>query len=91
MLFAPRVIDPGDLRTLLSEVDRPVSVLALPGAPTVAELAELGVARVSVGSGFALVAYGAMVDAARELLDHGTYGWWQQAGTGRTTTREAFT
>src|SRR5205823_5250079 len=65
VLFAPRVIDPAELRTLVAEVDRPVSVLVLPSAPTVGELAELGVARVSVGGGFGMVAYGALVDAAR--------------------------
>jgi 2-methylisocitrate lyase-like PEP mutase family enzyme len=90
VLFAPSVIDPAELRTLLADVDRPVSVLPGPGAPTVAELAELGVARISVGGGFACVAYGAMVDAARELLNDGTLGWWEQAGVGRAATRDAF-
>ena len=49
VLFAPRVVDPVDLRQLLSAVDRPVSVLVLPGAPAVGELAALGVSRISVG------------------------------------------
>ncbi len=44
----------------------------LPGTPTIAQLAELGVARVSVGSLFAWAAYGALVDAAREMFDAGT-------------------
>ena len=35
VLFAPRVVEPGELRQLLSAVDLPVSVLVLPGAPTV--------------------------------------------------------
>ncbi|MBA3652929.1 MAG: isocitrate lyase/phosphoenolpyruvate mutase family protein [Actinobacteria bacterium] len=90
VLFAPRVVAVDDVRTLVGEVDRPVNVLALPGAPTVPELAEAGVARISIGSGFALVAYGAVVTAARELLDHGTLGWWAQAGPGRDATRVAF-
>ena len=42
VLFAPRVVDPGELRQLLSAVDLPVSVLVLPGAPTVGELAGSG-------------------------------------------------
>ena len=33
VLFAPRVVDPADLRQLLASVDLPVSVLVLPGAP----------------------------------------------------------
>jgi len=48
--------------------------------PSVAELGGLGVARISVGSGFSLVAYCALADAAKELLEQGTYGWWEQAG-----------
>ena len=47
---------PEDIRSILESVDLPVNVLARPGAPTVAELAQLGVARVSVGGGFAFVA-----------------------------------
>ena len=58
----------------------PVNVIVLPGVPPVSELAELGVARISVGSGFALTAYGALVEAGRELLEHGTYGFWEVAG-----------
>src|SRR5271167_3536233 len=41
VLFAPAVIDPGELRQLLASVDVPVSVLVLPGAPTVGELGAL--------------------------------------------------
>ncbi|MFE9655961.1 isocitrate lyase/phosphoenolpyruvate mutase family protein [Micromonospora sp. NPDC006431] len=43
--------DPADIRTLVAEVDAPVNVLARPGAPAVAELAGLGVARVTFGEG----------------------------------------
>ena len=54
-----------------AEVDRPVNVLALPGAPTVAELAELGVARISVGGAFAFAALRRAGRGRRELLDAG--------------------
>ena len=56
VLFAPGVIDPDDLRQLSREVDRPVNVVARPGCPSVAELAALGVRRVSVGAWFAFAA-----------------------------------
>ena len=42
-----------------------------PSAPSVAELADLGVARVSVGGAFAFAALGALAEAGRELLDAG--------------------
>jgi len=71
VLFAPRVVDPVDLRQLLSSVDRPVSVLVLPGAPDVGELAELGVSRISVGGAIAVAAYGAAINAVTELRDKG--------------------
>jgi 2-methylisocitrate lyase-like PEP mutase family enzyme len=90
VLFAPRVHEPDELRQLLAEVDLPVSVLALPGAPTVAELAALGVSRISVGGAFAVAAYGALVTAATELRDQGTYGYWEQAGVGGRALRDAF-
>lgn len=76
VLYAPGVTDPAEIRELVRSVDRPVNVLALPTAPPVAELADLGVARISVGSGFAFAALGALADAAQELRDRGTYGFW---------------
>jgi 2-methylisocitrate lyase-like PEP mutase family enzyme len=79
VLYAPGLFDPEHIKRVVDSVDRPVNVLALPGVPTVAELGALGVGRISVGSGFSLVAYGALVGAARELLDEGTYGWWDTA------------
>ena len=90
VLFAPGVLALDDLRRLVREVDRPVNVLALPGCPPVAELAELGVARVSVGGAFALAALGAVVEAATQLRYEGTYGYWDRAGAGARTARPAF-
>ena len=90
VLFAPGVTDPGDLRLLISEVDRPVNVVARPGCPPVAELAELGVRRVSVGSWFTYAALGALVEAALEFRDHGTFGYLDRAGVGFRTALPAF-
>jgi 2-methylisocitrate lyase-like PEP mutase family enzyme len=90
VLFAPMVVDPGDLRTLVSAVDRPVSVLVTPGAPTVAQLAELGVARISVGGAVTMAAYGAAVNAVRELQEQGTCGYWELTGVGGQVARNAF-
>jgi 2-methylisocitrate lyase-like PEP mutase family enzyme len=47
--------------------------MAGPGAPDVAALAAVGVARVSVGPAIAQAAYGAVARASRELLGDGTY------------------
>jgi 2-methylisocitrate lyase-like PEP mutase family enzyme len=91
VLFAPRLDDPDELRQLMAEVDLPVSVLAAPGAPNVAELAALGVSRISVGGAFAVAAYGALVNAATELREQGTYGYWELTKTGGRAIRAAFT
>jgi 2-methylisocitrate lyase-like PEP mutase family enzyme len=89
-LYAPGLTSLDDIRTVVREVDRPVNVLALPGAPAIPELAAAGVRRVSVGSVFAYVALGAAVQAARELRDQGSYGFLALAADGRAAVRDAF-
>ena len=69
---------------MITAVDRPVNVLAMPGTPPVAELAEAGVARVSVGGAFAFTAAGALAAAGRELREQGTYSYADLSRAGRT-------
>jgi 2-methylisocitrate lyase-like PEP mutase family enzyme len=90
VLYAPGLFAIDDIRAVVGAVGRPVNVLALPGGPTVADLAEAGVARISVGGAFAYAAIGAVVEAGRELLDVGTYGFWERANIGRKAVRSAF-
>jgi 2-methylisocitrate lyase-like PEP mutase family enzyme len=90
VLFAPGVRELDQIRELTSSVDLPVNVLVLPGMPSVSELAEAGVSRISVGGAFAFAAYGAAAAAGRELLNDGTYGYWETAAGGAKATREAF-
>jgi 2-methylisocitrate lyase-like PEP mutase family enzyme len=90
VLYAPGLSRLEDIRQIVSSVDRPVNVLGRPGAPSVAELAAVGVRRVSVGGAFAYAALGAAVEAARELLDEGTYGYFERAGVGLQAARSAF-
>ena len=91
VLYAPGVSDIDDIRRIVSSVDRPINVLALPNTPSVAALAEAGVKRISVGGAFAYVAIGALAEAGRELLEQGTYGYWAAAGPGAAAARAAFT
>jgi 2-methylisocitrate lyase-like PEP mutase family enzyme len=90
VVYAPGVNTPDDIRAIVESVDLPVNVLAMPGVPSVAELAALGVARVSIGSAFSLVALGAAADAAREFREQGTYGFWNAAGPGAKIAHQAF-
>lgn len=90
VLYAPGLTRMEDIRAVVTSVDRPVNVLALPGAPTVPELAAAGVRRISVGGAFAFAALGTLVDAARELLQDGTYGFWAQAKKAKDVVPSAF-
>jgi 2-methylisocitrate lyase-like PEP mutase family enzyme len=82
VLFAPRLRGVEQIREVLDAVQRPLSVLVWPGVPGIAELVELGVSRVSVGSSFALAAYGTLIEAARELQRDGSYGFLERARLG---------
>jgi 2-methylisocitrate lyase-like PEP mutase family enzyme len=91
VLYAPGLTNLDEIRQVVTSVDRPVNVLALAGAPPVTALAAAGVSRVSVGSAFAWTALGAVVEAGRELLESGTYGFWDRANQGAQVGRSAFT
>ena len=90
VVFAPGVTALDEVARLVAEVPKPVNVLALAGTPSVAELASVGVARVSVGGAFAYAALGALAEAASELMSQGTYGYWAAAARGRKAVTEAF-
>jgi 2-methylisocitrate lyase-like PEP mutase family enzyme len=90
VVYAPGVSDLEDIRRIVESVDVPVNVLALPNAPNVAQLAAIGVGRVSVGGAFSYVAIGAAAEAARELKEQGTYSFWNAAGSGARIARRAW-
>ncbi len=57
----------------MAAIPAPLNILVGPGAPTVSELAALGVRRVSLGSSVAAAAYAVAEQAALELAATGTY------------------
>jgi 2-methylisocitrate lyase-like PEP mutase family enzyme len=71
-VYAPGLSDLRQIEAVVKAVGVPVNVLALPHGPTVAELASVGVRRVSTGGSLAAAAYGALTAAARELQEDGT-------------------
>jgi 2-methylisocitrate lyase-like PEP mutase family enzyme len=73
-VFVPGVIEAETISELVQKIDAPVNIMAGPGAPTLAELGKLGVARVSLGPAVALAALAATQRVALELLGTGTYG-----------------
>jgi 2-methylisocitrate lyase-like PEP mutase family enzyme len=71
-VYAPGLVDLDDISRVVTETRTAVNVLLRPGGPTVAQLAAVGVRRVSVGGALAYIARGAFVAAAERLLHDGT-------------------
>lgn len=71
VVYAPGVLTIEQIGRIVAETATPVNALLLPGCPSVAEMAEAGVRRVSTGSGLSSLAYGAFVQGARHVLDQG--------------------
>ncbi|MCA8900186.1 MAG: isocitrate lyase/phosphoenolpyruvate mutase family protein [Hyphomonas sp.] len=88
VLYAPALQTLDEIRAVVSSVDRPVNVLMGPRAGYVpmAELAAIGVKRVSMGSAFSNAAYKALVAAGEELLGPGTLGFLKGPGAAANLT-----
>jgi 2-methylisocitrate lyase-like PEP mutase family enzyme len=72
-LFVPGVKDKETIAQLARGIAGPLNILATAGTPPVAELQELGVARVSVGSGPMRATLGFLGRLARELREDGVF------------------
>lgn len=75
VVYAPGLVDVDQLALVVESVEKPVNALLLPAGPTVAEMGEIGVRRLSTGGALAFVAYGAAARAARELQRDGTQNY----------------
>jgi 2-methylisocitrate lyase-like PEP mutase family enzyme len=75
VLFAPGLRDLGAIGEVCSALGKPVNVVieAPNAAFGVAELADAGVKRISVGVALAQAAYGALITAAREIAENGRF------------------
>lgn len=72
-LFVPGIREKDVIGALFDRLACPVNVLAVPGSPSIAELARLGVARVTLGSGPIRATLQLLARLARELQTSGTY------------------
>jgi 2-methylisocitrate lyase-like PEP mutase family enzyme len=77
VLYAPGLRDLATIRTVTSSVGKPVNVVSSHIDPslTLAQLAEAGVKRVSVGGSLSRLALAAFLRGAREMADKGTFTW----------------
>ncbi|MFD9893967.1 isocitrate lyase/phosphoenolpyruvate mutase family protein [Amycolatopsis sp. NPDC059027] len=71
-LFVPGLLDLDAIAKLVAG-PLPVAVMAFPGAPSVADFAEAGAVRVSLGGAIAQAAYAVAARTTTELLTKGTY------------------
>jgi 2-methylisocitrate lyase-like PEP mutase family enzyme len=71
VVYAPGLLDIDQIATVVRAAGAPVNVLILPGGPSVAQLGDAGVRRVSTGSLLSRISHGAMVAAAERLRDTG--------------------
>jgi 2-methylisocitrate lyase-like PEP mutase family enzyme len=85
VLYAPGLATREDIAAVVRAVDRPVNVvMGLRGVQLgQAELAAIGVKRISVGSALARTALGAFLRAAREMREHGTFTFAKDAANPR--------
>jgi 2-methylisocitrate lyase-like PEP mutase family enzyme len=72
-VFAPGLKEAATIGRLGKDLNCPLNILAVPGTPSIGELEKLGVARVTVGSGFMRAAMGSLRAMAEELKSAGTY------------------
>ncbi|PYV94572.1 MAG: 3-methyl-2-oxobutanoate hydroxymethyltransferase [Acidobacteria bacterium] len=72
-VFAPGVKDAATIARLVSDLRCPLNILAGPGSLSVGELEQLGVARVSLGSGPMRATLGLIRRMVEELKSTGTY------------------
>ena len=70
-LFVPAVRDPGTIGAIVAGTDLPVNVMLVPGLPSIAELATLGVRRVSAGAAIAQAVHGLARRLVTQLLADG--------------------
>lgn len=73
-LYAPAIRDKGQIATVVKELaPKPINILVGSPGLTVAELADLGVRRISIGGALARAAWGGFLRAAREIAEKGSF------------------
>lgn len=80
-LYAPGLTSADEIRAVCAAVGKPVNVVMglKSGSFSAAELAAMGVRRISVGSSLSRAALTAFVSAAREMQEHGTFRFAEKA------------
>jgi len=78
-VFVPGIRDTDTMRRIVGDLKCPVNILAVPGSPSISELAAMGVRRISLGSGPMRAAMGVVLRLVDELKTSGTYSQMEAA------------
>jgi 2-methylisocitrate lyase-like PEP mutase family enzyme len=88
VLYAPGLQTLDQVRAVTSAVSKPVNVLAtMVRGATVAQLADAGARRISIGGALARAAITALVRAGTEMRETGSFGWLKDFTSGSEVTR----
>lgn len=91
LVFIPVMVDPVHVRRAVEAIGGPISLMALPGAPSAGTWFEAGAARVSLGPLAMIAALGVIRDIAAEFRDAGTYSSVERTFYGFAETKALFT
>jgi 2-methylisocitrate lyase-like PEP mutase family enzyme len=72
-VFVHQVVDSETIGNLAREIKAPLNVLVAPGTPSVAELKQLGVRRVTFGAGLSRIAWSAAVGVVKHTFENGAF------------------
>jgi 2-methylisocitrate lyase-like PEP mutase family enzyme len=80
VLYAPGLRDLATIRTVVASVGKPVNVVMSHADPSLslAQLADAGVKRVSVGGSLSRLALAAFLRGAREMAENGGFTWMRE-------------
>ena len=73
LIFVPLLVDPAIVRRLATEIEGPISLMVLPGAPAAEILFAAGAKRISIGPAAMLAALGVLAEIADEMRQKGTW------------------
>jgi 2-methylisocitrate lyase-like PEP mutase family enzyme len=85
------ILDGNMIANLVKAINGPINILGGPPAPTLPELAQLGVARVSLAGGLMRSVLGHLRRIADALLEHGTYARMNSEALSSSEFRSLFT
>ena len=89
VLYAPGLRDLATMRTVVSSVSKPVNVVMSTADPALsaADLAKVGVKRISIGGSLSRMALAYVLKAGREMKEEGRFTWMTQAVSAKELNR----